>query len=343
MNFSDVRDDESLHALMTEPSDALVRSMRKLKGDVLCLGASGKMGGELLELILAADRKAGVRRRVSAASTFSAAGSRERMEAKGIRTYQGDLSDRAFLKRLPSAKNVFYMAGFKFGSSSDPVKAYHYNVIMPYLVAERYRESDLVCFATTNFYAPVDVRTGGADESAPVQPEGIYGWSAFGRENAFRVVSEKFGTRMSFFRLGYAQHLHYGVLIDLAKQVLTQKKLSFPSNYVCLVSQRDANEVALRSLSRVSSIPWVVNCCGPICRLDVVARAMARQMGRKVEVSASRSRIARVQSDRRAVSAFGAYRDQPGDMIRAAVDWVMRGGRDWNKPTGFLRDPRASY
>jgi len=343
MNYRDIRDDESLRAFMTEPSDALVRSLRRVEGDVLCLGASGKMGGELLGLILAADGKAGVRRRYHAASTFSGAGSRDLMEAEGIRTYQGDLSDRAFLKRLPSAKNVFYMAGFKFGSSADPVKAYHLNVIMPYLVAERFRDSDLVCFATTNFYVPVDVRTGGADESAPIRPEGIYGWSAFGRENAFRVVSEKYGTRMSFFRLGYAQHLHYGVLVDLAKMVLTRKKLSFPSNYVCLVSQRDANEVAIRSLGRASLPPWVVNCCGPIVRLDGIARAMARRMGRKVEVRAGRSRIARVQSDRRAVSAFGAYRDKPEDMIRAAADWVLRGGRDWNKPTGFLRDPKTSY
>lgn len=336
MNLRDIHDDTSLQAFMTTPSDSLARVMRKVEGDIIGLGATGKMGTELMQLVLNADRLAGVRRRYFVASTFSNPASRRHLEALGIRTFRGDLSDVRFLKRLPSARNVFYMAGFKFGTSGDYQRAYHLNVIMPYLVGERFRRSDIVCFATSNFYPSVDVAKGGAVESTPVDPRGIYGWTALGREHAFRIIAEKYGTRLSFFRLGYAQHLNYGVLVDLAKMVRAMDRIELTCSHVCLVSQRDANEVAIKSLSKASTPPWVVNCCGPICDLADIARAMATRMGRKLKVVRGRGCSAHVQSDRLAVRTFGPYRDRPDEMIDAAVDWVMRGGTDWNKPTGFL-------
>lgn len=336
MNFEDIRDDATLDEFMTTPSPALVRAVRDLPGDVLGLGASGKMGVELLALLRNADRQAGVRRRYFAASTFSRPEVRAGMEADGVRTFRGDLTDPRFLARLPPAPNVFYLAGFKFGTSGNFEKAYHLNVILPYLAGERFRRSRIVCFATANYYPEVSLRSGGATEATPVAPVGIYGWTAYGREQAFRVVSARHGTRVAFFRLGYAQHLRYGVLVDLAKQVKTRRVLDLPVNAVCLVSQRDANEAAIRCLGRAAAPPWTVNCCGPRVRLDRAAGIMAGLMGRSVTIRASDRRTAHVQSDRLAVSLFGPYRDRPDDMIRAAARWVLRGGTDWNKPTGFL-------
>jgi nucleoside-diphosphate-sugar epimerase len=336
MKFGDIRDDASLQAFMTTPSDSLVRAMAQVAGDIIGLGATGKMGSELMQLIRNADRAAGVRRRYYVASTFSDPAGRKHMEALGIKTFRGDLSDARFLKRLPPARNVVYMAGFKFGTSGNYQRAYHLNVIMPYLVGERYRRSSIVCFSTANFYPAVDIASGGAVESTPVAPRGIYGWTALGREHAFRIIAEKHGTPLSFFRLGYAQHLNYGVLVDLAKMVKTQDRIELTHSHVCLVSQRDANEVAIESLGKAASPPWVVNCCGPVCDIAEIVRIMAARMGRKVKVVRSRGCAAHVQSDRLAVRTFGAYRDRPEEMIEAAVDWVMQGGKDWGKPTGFL-------
>lgn len=336
MTYRDIRDDASLQAFMTTPSASLVRTMAKVEGDVIGLGATGKMGVELMQLIRNADLAGGKRRHYFVASTFSDPANRAHLESLGVKTFRGDLSDPRFLKKLPLVKNVFYMAGFKFGTSGDYQRAYHLNVIMPYLVGEHFRRSTLVCFATSNFYPSVDVKDGGAVETTPVEPRGIYGWTALGRENAFRIIGEKYGTKLSFFRLGYAQHLNYGVLVDLAKMIKAQDRIEIGYSHVCLVSQRDANEVAIKSLTKASSPPWVVNCCGPICDLVEVARAMAALMGRKVKVVRRRDCTAHVQCDRLAVRTFGAYRDRPEEMIAAAADWVMRGGKDWNKPTGFL-------
>jgi hypothetical protein len=336
MKFSDIHDDASLQEFMTTPSASLARTMAKVEGDIIGLGATGKMGVELMQLIRNADLAAGKRRHYFVASTFSDPANRTHLESLGVKTFRGDLSDPRFLKKLPVVKNVFYMAGFKFGTSGAYQRAYHLNVIMPYLVGEHFRRSTIVCFATSNFYPSVDVKDGGAVETTPVEPRGIYGWTALGRENAFRIIAEKYGTKLSFFRLGYAQHLNYGVLVDLARMIKAQDRIELGYSHVCLVSQRDANEVAIKSLTKAASTPWIVNCCGPICDLADVTRAMAARMGRKIKVIKSRGITAHVQSDLLAVRSFGAYRDRPDGMIAAAANWVMHDGKYWNKPTGFL-------
>ena len=42
--------EEKLNELLTTPSDALVEDMKKIKGDIMILGAGGKMGPTLCTL-----------------------------------------------------------------------------------------------------------------------------------------------------------------------------------------------------------------------------------------------------------------------------------------------------
>jgi uncharacterized protein YbjT (DUF2867 family) len=107
--------------------------LSRIKGDILILGGSGKMGKELVGLLTNADELNKIKRKITVASTFSnpRADDKKNLEKYGVTCLKGDLSDEKFISTLPDAANVFYMMGFKFGSSSDWRKAFHLNSIVP--------------------------------------------------------------------------------------------------------------------------------------------------------------------------------------------------------------------
>ena len=59
---------------LLQPSDELVADIAELEGDILILGAGGKMGPALARLAKQAIDKAGVNKKVIAVSRFSEAG-----------------------------------------------------------------------------------------------------------------------------------------------------------------------------------------------------------------------------------------------------------------------------
>ena len=63
--------EEKLDAMLTTPSDRLVADMAKVDGDLMVLGAGGKMGPTLCLLAQNAFRKAGKNNKVIAVSRFS--------------------------------------------------------------------------------------------------------------------------------------------------------------------------------------------------------------------------------------------------------------------------------
>jgi hypothetical protein len=69
-----VASEDQLEELLSRPSPADVAFARALAGDVLVLGAGGKMGPSLARRIRRACEAAGVERRVIAASRFSEPG-----------------------------------------------------------------------------------------------------------------------------------------------------------------------------------------------------------------------------------------------------------------------------
>jgi nucleoside-diphosphate-sugar epimerase len=68
--------------------------MRRLPGDVMILGAGGKMGPSLARRIKRTTDAAGVKRRVIAVSRFSEPQSRVELESAGVETISCDLLDR---------------------------------------------------------------------------------------------------------------------------------------------------------------------------------------------------------------------------------------------------------
>ena len=63
--------EEKLDELLTTPSEKLVADMAKIDGDIMILGAGGKMGPTLSILAINAIKKAGLDKKVIAVSRFS--------------------------------------------------------------------------------------------------------------------------------------------------------------------------------------------------------------------------------------------------------------------------------
>src|SRR5436305_646192 len=101
-------DESRLEDLLSEPTPAVVDTMRRLDGDVMVLGASGKMGPSLARMAKRASEGADVRRKVIGVARFTAGGE-EPLWAHGIDTIRCDLLDEAAVARLPDVANVVFM------------------------------------------------------------------------------------------------------------------------------------------------------------------------------------------------------------------------------------------
>src|SRR5262245_49497882 len=163
--------ESELDDLLSTPRAETIQSLRACSGDVMVLGAGGKMGPTLARM---AARAAGSSRRVMAVSRWSSGGAERALNDAGVETIQCDLLDSAAVRRLPDAPNVIYMAGQKFGTTDAPAMTWAMNTIVPYHCADRFRDSRIVAFSTGNVYPLVPIASGGARETDPVGPVGEY-------------------------------------------------------------------------------------------------------------------------------------------------------------------------
>lgn len=340
MKFSEIKNDRQLWEFMTSPSERLVNSISKLEGPVMILGGSGKMGKELIGLIRHADNQCEIHRDIFVASTFSDPKGEElelfrRLE---VHIFKGDLSEEKFLKSLPDAPNVVYMMGFKFGSSGDWQRAFHLNSVVPYLVGRKYRNSKIVVFSSGNPYPHTSKFEKGCAEDVSLEPTGIYGWSIVARESSFRITAgQNPQQKVAFYRLMYAQHLCYGVLIDLARMIMSGKPITLAMPAVNLISQRDANEVALRSFELCSTTPQIINVAGPAWQVREIVSRLEKYLNRQAILLNDEADRALLADDSACLYRFGEYRDDVEDMIKGTANWVKDGGTYWNKPTFFGR------
>src|SRR5579871_2324254 len=109
-----IQDVEQLEELLSRPTPGVIETLGRIEGDLVVLGAAGKMGPSLARMAQRASEAIGVRRRVIAVSRFSHRRAEAEFERHGIETIRCDLLDAAQQERLPDAPNVIYMAGMKF-------------------------------------------------------------------------------------------------------------------------------------------------------------------------------------------------------------------------------------
>ncbi len=325
-----------LEEALSAPTPALVEDLAALDGDVLVLGVGGKMGPSLARLARRAFDAAGLNRSVIGVDRFPSPEVAAELNEHGIETITCDLIDPDAVEKLPDAPNIVYMAGRKFGSSDNQALTWAMNTYMPALVARRYRRASIVVFSSGNVYPFVSVADGGAKETDPVDPVGEYAQSVLGRERTFEYFSGLSGAKVTILRLNYAVELRYGVLVDIAQRVHGRIPVDVRMGHANVIWQRDANEVALRALSRCASPPTILNLTGPeTISVRNVAERFGERFGVEPIFEGQEAPTALLNDASRCHEWFGPPTVSLDQVIAGIAHWISLGGATLGKPTHF--------
>ena len=320
-----------LEELLSRPFPALVQAMAELSGDILCLGAGGKIGPSLARMAQRAAEEAGVAKRIIAVARRPLPA----LAAAGVETLQCDLMDREAVSRLPRTENVVYLVGRKFGSTGNEALTWMTNVVLPHQVASTLADSRIVVFSTGCVYPVVHLTTGGSVEWDSPEPVGEYAMSCLGRERVFEQASAQ-GTPVALVRLNYAVELRYGVLHDIASRVLRGEPVDVTTGYVNVMWQGDVCDQVLRSLPLAGSPPLVLNLTGPE---TLSVRRLADRFGRLLGVApivcGEENGYGYLSDATRANALFGNPRVPVGKVVEWAAAWLQRGGESLAKPTHY--------
>lgn len=332
-----------LEEALATPSAALIADLAVGSGDLVILGAGGKMGPTLAMLARRALDAAGRSQdEVHAVSRFSDAEVRSRLESAGVKTIAFDLIDNDDLAALPDAQNVIFMVGAKFGAAIAPSWAWAVNAALPDRVARRYCDSAIVVMSTGNVYPFVAPASGGADEKTTPAPIGEYAQSCLGRERVFEFAAQQRGTRVSVVRLNYAVDLRYGVLADIAAAVHADEPVSVATANVNVVWQGYANEVVLRSLRHATAEVFTVNLTGPeTLNVGSLAGRFGALLRRDVRIVDEPQPTALLSDSRRCMALFGYPSASAEQLIEWQAAWLTAGLPMSAKPTKWaVRDGR---
>ena len=330
-----------LEAALSEPSDELVAIFARLSGDLIILGAGGKMGPAFAGMARRAFDAAGKRARVIAVSRFGNHELTRDLFAHGVEIIRGDLFDAEFVRSLPNIENVLYLVGMKFGTAGDAARTWASNTYVAGVVADRFRASRIVALSTGNVYGLVSAYCSiGSCEHDPPQPDGEYAMSALGRERVFEYFSRAHRTPTVIVRLNYATELRYGVLVDLARKVQRGEAISLATGYFNTIWQRDACDLLLRSFPHAASPPLVLNVTGnERVSVRTVCERFGELLDRQPTFAGSESNTALLSDASLSRDLLGESSTSLDEMLRLTASWVQRGGESWEKPTHFeVRD-----
>lgn len=335
-----IANEEELEELLSCPFSETVDLFKKLDGDILFLGVAGKIGPSLAHMAKRACLEAGVKKRIIGVSRFSNPAEKDLIEKWGIETVRGDLLDRDFLECLPKVKNVFFLAGMKFGSEENLSLTWAMNSYLPALVAEYFKDSRIVAYSTGCVYPLVPVESGGLKETDKPEPVGEYAQSCLGRERMFEYGSRRYSTPVALIRLNYAVEPRYGVLVDIATKVKNKQPVDLTMGYFNVIWQGDANNMVLRSIEHTASPASVLNITGgETLRVREVALEFGKLFKNEVQFTGSEAETALLSNAEQAFRLFG----KPQVSVQKVIEWTARWMEEektlLGKPTHFeVRD-----
>lgn len=328
---------EELDAALSRPTAGVLDTLRQIDGDIMVLGAGGKMGPTLARMVRRAlDEIGHKQRRVIAVSRFSSADAAQSLRKHGVETISCDLMSREAVNALPEVPNVIFMAGQKFGTSDAPELTWAMNTVVPAIVAERFARSRIVVFSTGCVYPLMAASGRGAREDDPLTPPGEYANSCVGRERVFGHFAKKHGTHVLMFRLCYAIDLRYGVLMDVAQKVALGQPVDVSMGYANVIWQGDASARAIQCLARTASPPVALNVTG-IDRVSIrdLAIRFGEKLGRPATITGTEAPQAWIWDAARSYEWFGPPTVSLDEMIDATSQWLKLGGQTIGKPTHF--------
>lgn len=326
----------ALETRLTKPSAKLIEDIKNIDGDIMMLGIGGKMGPSMGKLAAAAVKEAGINKRIIGVSRFSDAKARQELEDAGIETIACDLLNDEELSKLPDVKNVIYLAGHKFGTVGNEGFTWAMNAYLPGRVSEKFRKSNIVAFSSGNVLPFVPVTSGGVAEETTPEPIGEYAQSCLGRERIFEHFSKTNNTPMLIYRLNYAVDFRYGVLMEIAKSVLSGKPIDLRTENVNVIWQGDANEIAIRSLLHCSSPAKFLNVTGPeTLSIKWVAEEFGRKFNKKPVYEYEAEGTALLNNAAECHKLFGYPQVTIKEIIDITAIWLTQGGDEFGKATHF--------
>ncbi|MEV0792580.1 epimerase [Kribbella sp. NPDC050459] len=329
----------SLHDIASrvyEPAERLVSDLASIEGDLVVLGAAGKMGVSLGRMAASVFDRLPGHRQVYAVSRFSDPAARVELEDSGVRTISADLLDDEALGSLPDAANVVYMVGRKFGTSFDAATTWAVNSYLPGRVVRRYAGSRIAAFSSGNVYPLVPATSGGADETVIPGPIGEYAQSCLGRERVLTYHAETTDTPLAIVRLNYAVDCRYGVLTDIVRAVEAGEPVDLATAAINVIWQGDANRYALSALTLASTPSTVLNVTGPeTASVHWLATELGRRLGRDPLFVNEPSPTALLANAAQCFGRFGYPSVSLSQMLDWTVAWLRDGGPLLDKPTHF--------
>jgi nucleoside-diphosphate-sugar epimerase len=325
---------------ISRPDAAVTEAMGRLQGDLLLLGAGGKIGHGLALMAKRAMQEAGSKAKVICVSRFGSLGSRDVFEADDIDTIACDLTDADAVRNLPDAGDVIYLVGQKFGTAAgNESTTWLMNTFVPGVVARRWYDSRIGVYSSGNVYAYVKADSDGPKEDGKLGPIGEYAQSVIGRERVFEYFSRQHGTKVTHIRLNYANEPRYGVLVDIATQVAIDQPINLTQGYANVVWATDCNRVTLRCLDIADSPPTILNLSGPKISVREAAEKFGKLLGKDVKFAGEESDMAMLNNGENCWKQFGPMTVDVDQMIERIAAWLQAGHATWGKPTHFeVRD-----
>jgi nucleoside-diphosphate-sugar epimerase len=324
--------EHNLEDILSEPTEATKKVVAGLTGEIVVLGAGGKMGPTLAMML----RKASADKKIYAVSRFSDKTVKNRIEKAHIQTIEADLLDESDYHKLPEVENVFYLAGMKFGSTGNQPLTWAMNSYMPALVARHYKDSRIVAYSTGNVYPLAETTGRGATEQTVPEPIGEYAQSCLGRERMFEYFSQLYGTPVTLIRLNYANEPRYGIIVDLTSKILNNEPIDLTMGAVNLIWQRDANDYIIQAITLAKSPPAVLNVTGPeTIPVRRLAEQIGNALGKKPKFVSQEAASALLSDASYCHNTFGPPQTKLEQMVSITAEWVAAGKKTLNKPTKY--------
>jgi hypothetical protein len=335
-----IEDEAQLEEMLSRPSQESVEMFSRLDGDIIFLGVAGKIGISLSQMAKRACDEAGIKKRIIGVSIFENKEQQKRLRKLGIETIHGDLLDTKFTATLPSVKNVFYLAGMKFGSVDNLALTWAVNTYLPAIVADHFRQSRIVAFSTGCVYPLVPVESGGSKETDAPVAIGEYAQSCLGRERMFEFGSQRNKTEVALIRLNYSVEMRYGVLVDIALRVKNNEPVDLTMGYFNVIWQGDMNDFVLRSLELARCPATVLNITGEeILSVRKTAMEFGKLFGVTPVFENAEAPTALLSNAENAFKLFGHPETPINQVIKWIAQWINDERQLLGKPTHFeVRD-----
>ena len=323
---------EELDELLSRPNPGLIESLKSLSGDIMILGAGGKVGPTVALMAKRAVAAAGLKKKVFAVDVVPL----DALAKQGLETLTCNMLDLDAVNKLPRVENIVYMVGRKFGSTGGESLTWAINVIVPYHVARTFRDARIAAFSTGCVYPVTHVFGGGSVEADPPDPVGEYAQSCLGRERMFDYFATEKGEKVVHIRLNYSVELRYGVLVDIATKVWNGQPVDVTTGFANVIWQGDACSQVLQGLGAASSPAAILNVAGPeTFAVRKVAQRFGELMGKAVTITGEENGRAYLSNSAKATSLFGYPAVPLGKILEWTADWVKAGGASLGKPTHF--------